>query len=41
VLARASAERLVEMARVEEGLLVYGHDPAQWNTLRKAPEFYD
>ena len=40
-LARASAQRLVEMVRSEDGWLVYGHDPAQWDTLRKAPAFYD
>ena len=40
-LARASALRLVEMVRAEDGFLVYGHDPEQWKTLRKAPEYYD
>ncbi len=39
--ARASARRLVELARQERALLIYGHDPAQWATLRKAPEYYD
>jgi N-acyl homoserine lactone hydrolase len=39
--ARASARRLVELARAERAMLVYGHDPAQWATLRKAPEYYD
>jgi len=40
-LARESARRLVEMVRTENGFLVYGHDPEQWKTLRKAPEYYD
>lgn len=35
--ARASADRLLAMP----GLLIYGHDPAQWQSLRKAPAFYD
>lgn len=39
--ALASTERLVELTRVEEAFLIYGHDPEQWPTLRKAPEFYD
>jgi N-acyl homoserine lactone hydrolase len=39
--ARASARRLVDLARHEHGLLIFGHDPAQWETLRKAPEYYD
>ncbi len=39
--ALASARRLAELARREGALLVYGHDPAQWETLKKAPSFYD
>jgi N-acyl homoserine lactone hydrolase len=39
--ARASARRLVELANAEGALLIYGHDPAQWPTLRKAPAYYD
>lgn len=35
--ARASADRLL----ARPGLLIYGHDPAQWATLRKAPAVYD
>ncbi len=38
---RASARRLADLARREGALLVYGHDPSQWATLRKAPEYYD
>jgi N-acyl homoserine lactone hydrolase len=40
VLARDSAARLLELARREGALLVYGHDPAQSRTLRQAPETY-
>jgi N-acyl homoserine lactone hydrolase len=39
--ARASARRLVDLARTERALLIFGHDPAQWETLRKSPEYYD
>ncbi len=39
--ARASARRLVELAERTGGLLLYGHDPAQWATLKKSPEFYE
>lgn len=38
--SRVSARRLVEMARQEGAMLLYGHDPAQWATLKKSPEFY-
>jgi N-acyl homoserine lactone hydrolase len=34
--AQASADHLLALS----GLLIYGHDPAQWGTLRKAPAFY-
>ena len=40
-LARASGRRLVELARETGAWLIYGHDPSQWATLRKAPAFYD
>lgn len=39
--ARASTKRLQELASAESGWLLYGHDPEQWTTLKKAPEFYD
>jgi N-acyl homoserine lactone hydrolase len=37
--ARASAERLRSLA--PGALLIFGHDPAQWPSLRKAPAAYD
>jgi N-acyl homoserine lactone hydrolase len=37
--ARASADRLLALA--PGALLIWGHDPAQWPRLRKAPEFYE
>nr|NIO13379.1 MBL fold metallo-hydrolase [Xanthomonadales bacterium] len=33
--AQASAERLMATARREGALIIYGHDPAQWNRLRR------
>jgi N-acyl homoserine lactone hydrolase len=38
--ARRSAARLVELARRENALLVYGHDPDQRSSLRWAPDAY-
>lgn len=38
--ARASAKRLQEIAAREHAMLLYGHDPYQWATLKKAPEYY-
>lgn len=40
-LVRESARRLVRIAEDEHAQLVYGHSPAQWPVLKKAPEFYD
>lgn len=39
---RASTRKLAELAQ-REGvkLIVLGHDPDQWRTLRLAPEYYD
>jgi N-acyl homoserine lactone hydrolase len=39
--ARTSAERLARIARERRALVIYGHEPAQWGLLRKAPAFYD
>ena len=39
IAARASADRLLALAG-PESVLIYGHDPSQWRTLRKAPAFY-
>lgn len=35
-----SAARLITLADRTNALLLYGHDPDQWPTLRKAPEKY-
>jgi N-acyl homoserine lactone hydrolase len=39
-LARASADRIVALARVEDATLVLGHDPRGWVALRPAPRVY-
>jgi len=38
--ARASAAQLFAHERDQAAWLIWGHDPAQWPTLRKAPAFY-
>jgi N-acyl homoserine lactone hydrolase len=38
VASKTSADRLLSVA--PGGLLIWGHDPAQWTTLRKAPDSY-
>lgn len=38
---RASTRKLVDLAKREHvTLIVHGHDPVQWETLKKAPEYY-
>jgi N-acyl homoserine lactone hydrolase len=39
-LAQESAARLLALARDRGAMLVYGHCPAQWPALRKAPDSY-
>lgn len=39
-LAGASAKRLMDIAEQEQAWIVYGHDPVQWDQLKKAPAFY-
>jgi N-acyl homoserine lactone hydrolase len=39
---RASTRKLVDLARREQAaLIVFGHDAAQWQQLKKLPEFYE
>jgi N-acyl homoserine lactone hydrolase len=39
---RASTIKLLELVEREQiGLVIFGHDQAQWETLKKAPEFYE
>ena len=37
---RTSTRKLVELAAGENATLIYGHDAAQWRTLRQLPERY-
>lgn len=39
-LALHHADRLLRRAAEEDALVIYGHCPAQWPRLRKAPEWY-
>ena len=39
--ARASAARVQDLAAAAGATLVYGHDAAQWETLRHAPDWYE
>ncbi|MEM7330861.1 MAG: N-acyl homoserine lactonase family protein [Chloroflexota bacterium] len=39
-LAKQSALKLMAIAKKEMAFAVYGHDPEQWPTLKKAPDFY-
>ncbi len=39
---RASALKLLDLAEREQiGLVIFGHDAAQWEALRKLPEYYE
>lgn len=38
---RASTRKLVDLAAREGvALIIHGHDPAQWTTLRRSPQYY-
>jgi N-acyl homoserine lactone hydrolase len=39
--AARSAQTLFAVQAKHDAMLIYGHDPAQWPGLRKAPAFYD
>jgi N-acyl homoserine lactone hydrolase len=39
---RASVQKLVDLVdREHVALVIFGHDGAQWRTLKKAPEYYE
>jgi N-acyl homoserine lactone hydrolase len=39
---RASTIKLLDLVEREHiGLVIFGHDPEQWGTLKKAPAFYE
>jgi N-acyl homoserine lactone hydrolase len=39
--AKHSAEKLQRIAADENATMIFGHDAAQWETLRRAPRYYD
>jgi N-acyl homoserine lactone hydrolase len=39
-VARESAHKLLGIAKETNATMVYGHDTAQWKTLRKVPAYY-
>lgn len=39
--ARRSMDRLRQIAQETGAQVIFGHDPAQWATLRHAPEYYE
>ncbi len=39
--ALESARRLMALAQERDAFVIYGHDPAQWGELKKAPDFHD
>ncbi len=39
--ARTSTIKLLDVAKREGALVIFGHDGAQWQTLKKAPDYYD
>ena len=39
-MAQASGEKLMKIAAETGAFIIYGHDPEQWATLKKAPDFY-
>lgn len=40
IKSRTSAKRMAAFAKAAGGMLVYGHDPEFWKTLRLSPEYY-
>ena len=38
--AQRSGDRLLALQAQHDAMLIYGHDPAQWTELVKAPQFY-
>ncbi len=41
VAGQASVERLRREAAQPQTTVIFGHDPAQWSTLRQPPSFYE
>jgi hypothetical protein len=40
-MAKESAEKLKRIPAETNATMLYGHDVAQWKTLRRAPHYYD
>ena len=41
-MLRASTRKLLDLAQHEQvSMVVFGHDGDQWQTLKKAPDWYD
>lgn len=40
-LAIRHSARLMELAKQRDALVIYGHSPTQWPTLRKAPDWFE
>ena len=40
-LAPESAKRIMDIARCEEAMIICGHNPEQWSTLKKVPAYCD
>jgi N-acyl homoserine lactone hydrolase len=39
---RASTNKLIDLVEREQvGLVIFGHDPEQWEGLKKLPEYYE
>ena len=34
-------DRLMKMAAERDALVIYGHSPEQWPTLKKAPDWFE
>jgi hypothetical protein len=41
VATRRSIQRLRRLAWRADAMVIAGHDPDQWPTIKRAPEFYD
>jgi len=42
VAIRASTIKLLDLVEREHiGLVIFGHDPEQWEGLKKLPEYYE
>jgi N-acyl homoserine lactone hydrolase len=40
MIHRSSRQEILSLKREQIGLVIFGHDQEQWETLKKAPAFY-